>query len=131
MNPNPLSRTSRLIVPLDIRVSLTGRCPESEYQVPFHRIPDDFAAQIRLSAPAHVARRVGIGDDFQSPRSQSRNLNSYFTVTVIIWHVPAMVLCRSSPSWSASLWRPGVSCMSISDLPSPKCTHDGVPLTMV
>jgi hypothetical protein len=36
MNPNPLSRTSRLIVPLDIRVSLGASiCPDWEYQVSF------------------------------------------------------------------------------------------------
>src|SRR6185295_18520521 len=54
----------------------------------------------------------------------------YFTVTVIIWQAPGSVLCRSSPSWSARRCLPGVSCISISSLPSPKWTHDGVPLTM-
>ena len=29
------------------------------------------------------------------------------------------------------MWLPGVSCVSNSDLPSPKCTQDGVPFTMV
>src|SRR5579872_54493 len=38
MNPNPLSRTSRLIVPLAIRVSLsTHVCPGPEYQFPFQK----------------------------------------------------------------------------------------------
>ena len=56
----------------------------------------------------------------------------YFeTLTVIVAQVFGIVLCRSSPSCKASLCLPGVSCMSISDLPSPKWTHDGVPLTMV
>ena len=36
---------------------------------------------------------------------------------------PGMVLCRSSPSCSASLCLPGVSWVSNSDLPSPKWTH--------
>src|SRR4029078_9788258 len=37
MKPKPRSRTSRLMVPLDIRVSLGTRgCPDSEYQFPFH-----------------------------------------------------------------------------------------------
>src|SRR5437667_3338450 len=37
MNPKPLSRTSRLIVPVAIRVSLGTRCPRGRYQVPFQR----------------------------------------------------------------------------------------------
>ena len=31
------------------------------------------------------------------------------TFTVITWQAPGIVLCRSSPSWSASLCLPGVS----------------------
>src|SRR5436190_10887360 len=40
MNPNPLSLTSRLMLPLGIRVSLgPPGCPKTiEYQVPFHRV---------------------------------------------------------------------------------------------
>src|SRR5262245_57267570 len=62
-----------------------------------------FLAQIRFSRQAHAAGGVGIGDVLQSRRCRSRNPDFYFTVTVIIWHVPAIVLWRSSPICSASL----------------------------
>src|SRR5207237_6797191 len=55
MNPNPRSRTSRLMVPLDIRVSLsTHACPGSAYQYPFHSSTDenrDFATERTSSDP--------------------------------------------------------------------------------
>ena len=53
------------------------------------------------------------------------------TLTAIEEQSPFTVLCRSSPSCSASLCLPGVSCMSIFESPLPKWIHDGVPLTMV
>src|SRR6478672_9011844 len=56
---------------------------------------------------------------------------AYFTFTVITVQVFGSVLCRSSPSCSASLCLPGVNCESNTSLPSPKCTQDGVPFTMV
>src|SRR5436309_5380815 len=39
MKPNPRSRTSRLIVPLPIEVSLNARAQGEEYQFPFQRQP--------------------------------------------------------------------------------------------
>src|SRR6266542_3071461 len=47
--------------------------------------------KIRPSSKAHRFERVG----------------TYFTLTVITWQAPATVLCRSSPSCSASLCLPG------------------------
>src|SRR5205814_3044461 len=45
------------------------------------------------------------------------------TLTLMVVQRPSIVLCWSSPSCSVSLCCPGGSCISISDLPSPKCTH--------
>src|SRR6185436_20180372 len=76
--------------------------------------------------------RLGTGP-LGSPRPGLQALASrlYLAVTVIVLHVPGMVLCRSSPSCSDSLCLPGLNCVSNSDSPFPKWTQDGVPLTMV
>ena len=54
MKPKPRSRTSRLMVPLDIRVSLgTDTCPRaSEYQVSFQLSSQRFLAALRPSREA-------------------------------------------------------------------------------
>src|SRR5262245_21016492 len=88
------------------------------------RTPDEFrgfTAEHRSSAVPVNAKRIRLCIRF--PR--------YFTLTVMTWHAPGSVLWRSSPSWTASLCLPGVSWLSNTSLPSPKCTHDGVPLTIV
>ena len=42
------------------------------------------------------------------------------TVTLMTWHMPASVRCRSSPACTASRCGPGASTCSITFLPSPK-----------
>src|ERR1700704_1824169 len=60
MNPNPLSLTSRLILPLGIRVSLGWpACPKAiEYQVSFHRVAHEFHG----FWPSEAAEPTGIVD---------------------------------------------------------------------
>src|SRR5262245_25401211 len=120
MNPNPRSRTSRLIVPVDIRVSLgPHNCPKDlAYQYSFQKHVSAYSAFTAENASSSVT-------DYEILYGRV-----YFTVTVITWQVPGIVTCRSSPSWSASLCRPGVSCVSKTSLPSPKWTQEGVPFTI-
>ena len=91
-------------MPLGIRVSLGTRAAQGR-NIKFRSTEcAAFSAQFMVQPSSSCGSAgVGIGDNLQSRRSRSRNPDSYFTVTVIIWHVPATVLCRSSPICSASL----------------------------
>src|SRR5262249_51290271 len=121
MKPNPLSRTSRLIVPLGIRVSLGARAQGARLSI---FVPPQHAVFGRVSTPSHLTHQVFDANHVVGVQT----LSNHFTFIVISWQVPGSVLWRSSPICRASLCLPGVSCMSISDLPSPKWTQAGVPL---
>src|SRR5712691_8882912 len=139
MKPNPRSRTSRLMLPLGIRVSLgTCVCPEGhEYQVSFHllhrMIARIYGRAMKLIRVERLQTNTVVYKSGAEAGAGARPLTAarYFTFTVITEQAPGIVSCRSSPSCRASLCLPGVSWESNTSLPSPKCTHDGVPLTIV